>query len=306
MRERKPNLEGIADVMKDINKKCGDDTAILLGKDALRPVEYVSTGIKEFDLMTRGIPRGKMVMIAGVEGSGKTSFCMHALQRFDLTFWVDAENSFTTERAEMFGGDPKKIILMRPDYGEQAIDAIFKMAKEGVPLIIVDSIPALTPKREFENDTSEKQSGVAQFAGVFARRAFGLANICEKSGTSVIYINQVRDKMNAMPFTDPYTYPGGHSLKHAVWWIARVTRKETLKVAEEAVGMLCSFTTGQKVRSASPFQQADVALIFDKGFVPLSDMKDEMKLARKRSLLKQKVQDRSDVQNKEESEVDIN
>lgn len=206
--------QGVKSAMDRLNAKYGDGTVRLLGKDPLPPLEFVSTGIKELDKMIGGgIPKGRMIMVYGPEGAGKSSFCYHVAKFYQLVLYVDAENSYTEERAKVFGVDPKKVIHMRPEWGEQAVDAIVSFAKEGIPLIIVDSVPALTPKREFDNEDAEKQAGIALFAAVLSRKIFGIANICSKSGTSIIFINQVRDKLNAMAFGEQTTLPGGHALK---------------------------------------------------------------------------------------------
>jgi recombination protein RecA len=289
---RKMNAIGVKSVIDDIQKKHGPDSIFLLGKHGLRPLENMSTGIPLLDIVTGGgIPIGKMIMIHGSEGAGKSSFCMHMSAKYEAVAYIDAEHTLTEERAALFGNDKSKMIISQPEYAEEAFRNIVLLAEQGMPLIIVDSVPALTPKKQLDVlDETEKIAGVAMTANVLNYRLSGVNAICNRTGTTIIFVNQQRDKMNAMPFGEQISLPGGHAIKHYSWYILAIARKENITVTvggdKVVVGALTNFKIGQKNRSASPFQNCDVPLFYDQGFSSIEDMKENAKLARFRYIAK--------------------
>src|SRR6267142_3891415 len=268
-----------------INSRYGENT-VFMAKQGLKPVEFISTGLSDLDtILGGGIPKGKISMLYGPEGAGKSSLCLHMLSKYHLSAYIDAERCFDEERADIFGIDLTRTIIVKPMSGEQALSAVIEFASAGVPLIVIDSIAALVPQKEFEHEEqTEKFAGMALTAGLLNRKVFAINNICDRLGTTVIFINQVRDNFGAMPFMPQDHIPGGHAIKHVCHVIFKIARRETLKVSNEAVGILCRVSTGIKNRSAAPFQECFLPLIFDKGFVSMDTYKEEMKLARKRSL----------------------
>jgi recombination protein RecA len=281
----------IKQTMDVINTKYGDGTIFMAGS-GLFQLTFTSTGLPDVDrILGGGVPDGKVIMLYGPEGAGKSSFCMHVMSKYAVSAYIDAERSLTMERAAVFGVDVRKVIVVQPMHGEQALSSVISLAEAGVKLIVVDSVAALVPRKEFElEENTEQLGGIALTAGLLTRKIFALNNVCHRTGTSVIFINQVRDKFGAMAFGEQTTLPGGHALKHACHVIMKIARKETLKVSDEALGIMCRISTSTKNRSASPFQEADVPLIFDKGFVSLEVYKQELKEARKRSLSRSRQQ----------------
>ncbi|HTJ49415.1 MAG TPA: ATPase domain-containing protein [Cyclobacteriaceae bacterium] len=281
------DLASIKNAISEINKEYGEDTVILAKN--LPPVEFMSTGIPDLDkILGGGMPIGKVTMIYGPEGAGKTSFAFHMLSQYlkqnPLAVYVNAERALTEDRAKQFGIDSSKLIVVNPETGEQALSAAMKFAKEGVPFIVVDSVAALVPKKEFELESNtEKTAGISMTAGLLSRKIFGLNNLCDDYGSTVLFINQERDNMNAMAFGPQTHTPGGRALRHACHVILSVKRKEAIRVAGQQVGMIVRFNTGIKNRSASPYQEAEAPFIFDEGkFVSHENMTAEAKAARKR------------------------
>lgn len=288
-----PDINKIRSSVEKINAKYGAKT-IFLAK-SLKKQEFMSTGIEELDLILGGgLPVGKIAMIYGAEGAGKSSFCMHMVSRYPVAAYIDAEHGFDTERAEMFGVDLDKTLIVQPDYGEQALSVAIELASTGeIPFIVIDSVAALVPKKEYElEEETEKLPGVALTAGILNRKIFPLNSMCNKNNVTVMFINQVRDKFNAMMFGEQTTLPGGHALKHASHVILKIARKDKLASSDSVVGMTCRFSTGVKNRSSSPFQEADVPLIFNKGFVSPSQVKEAMKESRKQILEERKERER--------------
>jgi recombination protein RecA len=294
-----PDPVKIKATIDKINAKYGPKT-IKLAK-SLKKQEFMSTGIEELDLILGGgLPIGKITMIYGPEGSGKSSFCMHMVSRYPIAAYIDAERGFNHERAAMFGVDLDRTLLVQPDYGEQALSIAIELASTGeIPFIVIDSVAALVPKKEYElEEETERLPGVALTAGILNRKIFPLNNMCNDNNVTVMFINQVRDKFNAMMFGEQTTLPGGHALKHACHVILKVGRKDKLVSSDSVVGMTCRFSTGVKNRSASPFQEADVPLIFNKGFVSPTQVKEAIKESRKQILAERKEREQ---QRQEES-----
>lgn len=292
--KREVNLVGLKEVILDTQKKYGPDSLFLYSKHGLRPMEYVSTDIEVLDeMLGGGLPVGKMVMIYGKEGAGKSSFAMHMARLYELFAYVDLEFSLTKERIADFGIDENKMLISQPETAEQAFQYIIQMAQQGVPLIIVDSIPAMTSQRQLDAlEETDKNVGRAMTANVLNDRLSGVNAICNHTGTTILFVNQLRDKMNAQPFGEQYNIPGGHAPKHYSWWLMSIARKETITTLiegkKESIGAVINFTVGQKNRSASPFQTADACLWYDVGFRDNKTQKEDAREARKRKIARMK------------------
>lgn len=217
------NKEQIIKLCNQINKKEGDGTIYSIGsKNANLKINRFSTGIEDLDaILGGGIPEGRVIEIYGPESSGKTTLLYHLMGLHSLALDIPVEGTFDAERAKVFGNRPKQLLVYRARYGEDAFNKTIQFAKAGIPIIGIDSVPSLIPKDDAEKvlKSADKDSIEEQRIGGTARLMNKylptVEEIIEVTGTSIIFINQVRDKMNAMMFGEKTDTPGGHKLKHA-------------------------------------------------------------------------------------------
>lgn len=254
--------------------------------------EFVSTGFEELDYMLGGgLPKGKVIEMYGYEGSGKSSLAYYLASRYDIAAYIDAESKFTKERALFFGIDPNKLIIETPDTAELAMDTIRELAKQGVPLIIVDSIPSLTPEKQentYEKEDAGTTAGVAMLATLISHHIWAIARYCKLSGSTVLFINQLRDKVGfTFGFGETTYTPGGRALKHAESQKILVAAKAKLKASNEIYGLRIALAM-KKNQVSEPFRTAEINLIFDLGLRGLETEKDDLKEARKRALQRRK------------------
>jgi recombination protein RecA len=306
----------IVKAVESITNKYGKNSIYIASKPgALKPMEFAPTGLVEVDRMLGGgLPKSKIVMCYGPEGAGKTSFAYHMLAKYQnqgqIAAYINAEKAYDQKRADAFGVDPNKILIADNETGEQALSMVIELATAEIPLIIVDSVAALVPRKEFELESeTDKFAGIALTAGLLARKLPAVNNICYRTGTTVLFINQVRDNMNTFGYGQPQeVVPGGRAIKHISHVIFKIVKKSTLKVSDQKVGMILRFVTGIKNRSASPFQEVDVPFIFTKGFSTMETYKKDMKevrrayLAETRGSTRQFIDDSSDELLHEEEE----
>lgn len=207
----------LAKAMDLINKEHGSGSVMRLGDNVSMNVEAIPTGILELDICLGigGIPRGRIVEVFGNESAGKSSLAMHIVkeaQEMGLNCaYVDAEHALDPEYAVNIGVNPDDMIISQPDYGEQALDIVLKLVESGeVGLIIVDSVAALTPRAEIQGDIGDSHVGLqARLMSQALRKITGAA---DKNNTTVLFINQLREKIGVM-FGNPETTTGGNALK---------------------------------------------------------------------------------------------
>lgn len=255
-------------------------------------IEFVPTGFSEVDTMLGGgIPKGKIIEIYGKEGSGKSSLGYYLASRYQAAVYIDAEAKFTKERALFWGIDPQRCIINVPKTAEIAIDSIIEYSDCSGLLIIVDSVPALTPKKQedaLEKESVEKQAGVALRARLLNDHIWTIARQCQLSGATVIFINQLREKIGAfMMFGDNTYTPGGMGLKYAESMKWLVVAKEKLKKSGEIYGVRVGMAM-KKNQVSQPFMTCELNLIFDQGFRTRETEKEDLDAARKRHLKREK------------------
>lgn len=279
----------IIKLCKSIESKSGEGSIYSLGsKKANMNIPRVSTRIEDLDsIIGGGIPVGRMIEIFGPESSGKTSLAFHLSSLYELCLYIPAEGTFDAERAKSFGNKPKQLLVYNNEHGEDAMEKTIAFAKQGVPLIIIDSVPFLMPKEEFElvEKDIERDARRGGIARLLTKTLPPLTKICERTGTTIILINQVRDKMDAMMFGEKTQTPGGHCLKHACSlriqvarrsWIDIPNRNPSNSAANEKIGLImkCKIV---KSKICNPFGEAEIPMMFDKGFVSYDDAMDERK-----------------------------
>lgn len=295
------NKQKIIQLCSDINKKEGEGTIYSIGsKHANLKINRWSTGIEDLDaIIGGGIPEGRVVEIFGPESSGKTTLLYHLMGMNDLALDIPVEGTFDAERASVFGNRPKQLLVYRARYGEDALNKTIQFAKAGIPIIGIDSVPSLVPKEDAEKvlKSSDKDSIEEQRIGGTARLLNKylptIEEIIEVTGTSIIFINQVRDKMNAMMFGEKTDTPGGRKLKHSASLRIQVARRAWIEIpnknpknsaSTEKVGfiMKCKVV---KSKVCNPMGECEIPCFFDRGFVSFDDVKDIRK-----ELMKQRAE----------------
>lgn len=297
----KTNKKAIIALCNSINKKEGEGSIYSIGsKNANLKINRWSTGIEDLDaIIGGGIPEGRIVEIFGAESSGKTTLLYHLCGLHELCLDIPIEGTFDAERAKVFGNKPKQMLIYRAKYGEDALNKTIKFAKAGIPLIGIDSVPSMTPKEDAEKvlKSAEKDSIEEQRIGGTARLLNKylptVEEIIEITGTTVIFINQVRDKMNAMLFGEKTDTPGGRKLKHACSLRIQVARRAWIEIPNkdprnsaktEKIGLIMKCKV-VKSKVSNPMGECEIPLIFDRGFVSF----DEVPQIRK-EIMKQRAQ----------------
>lgn len=281
-----------ADIIKlcnSINKNEGEGSIYTLGsKHADLKINRWSTGIEDLDaILGGGMPEGRIVEIYGAEGSGKTTMLYHLCSMHDMALDIPIEGTFDASRAKVFGNRPKQLLVYRARYGEDAFNKAIKFGKAGIPLIGIDSVPSMIPKEDAEKvlKSAERDSIEEQRIGGIAR----LMNkylpvqeeIIEVTGTTVIFINQIRDKMGALMFGEKTDTPGGHKLKHAASIRMQVARRAWIEIpnknpkntaTNEKVGFIMKVKV-VKSKVCNPLGECEIPCFFDRGFVSFDDVK---------------------------------
>ena len=296
----KTNKQKIMDLCAQINKREGEGTIYSLGsKYANLKIPRWSTGIEDLDaIIGGGMPEGRVIEVFGPEGSGKTSLLYHFASLHDLALDIPIEGTFDAERAKIFGNRPKQLLIYRAKFGEDAFNKTLQFARAGIPLIGIDSVPSLIPKEDAEKvykaadrDTIEEQR-IGGTARLITKHLPLIEEVIEKTGTTLIFTNQVRDKMNAMLFGEKTDTPGGRKLKHACSIRIQVARRAWIEIpnkdprhsaAKEKVGIIikCKIV---KSKVSNPMGECEIPLFFDRGFVSFNDLKEvRSEIMRKRN-----------------------
>ena len=286
---QKSGKEAIVKLCSDINKKEGEGTIYGIGsKHANLKINRWSTGIEDLDaIIGGGIPCGRVIEIFGPESSGKTTLLYHLCGLQDVCLDIPVEGTFDQERAQVFGNRPKQMLIYRAKWGEDALNKTIKFAQAGCPLIGIDSVPSLVPREDAEKvlksadrDSIEEQriGGTARLLNKYLPT---IEEIIEVTGTTVIFVNQVRDKMNAMMFGEKTDTPGGRKLKHSCSLRIQVARRAWIEIPNkdprnsaktEKVGLIMKMRV-VKSKVCNPMGECEVPLFFDRGFVSFDDIK---------------------------------
>lgn len=287
------NKEAIIKLCSDINKKEGQGSIYTIdSKYANLKINRWSTGIEDLDeIIGGGMPEGRTIEIFGPESSGKTTLAYHLCAQHDLCLDIPIEGTFDAERAKVFGNHKGQMLIQRCKYGEDAFNKLIKFAKLGIPLEIIDSVPSMIPKEDFEKvlkgadkDSIEEQR-IGGTARLMNKYLPALEDIIEVSGTTVIFINQVRDKMNAMMFGEKTDTPGGHKAKHSYSLRIQVARKQWIEIPNKNP---CNSATSEKIglimkckvvksKVCNPMGECEIPLFFDRGFVSFDDVQNVRK-----------------------------